>query len=322
MKRPVQKARGAILIMAAIMMAVLIGVAALALDLGRLFVLHTEMQNAVDAAVISAASELDGKSGALDRAKTAANQEMLNHLAHFSKESELLKNLDSEGVGEDLTFTFYSWIGSEYDGEPSACTQNEENKCVTTDFVDASYVRIKLNPELFTEPADPPSPDDERYTIDLIFLPVLSLLGIDTATTASTRAIALAGSHYEVCNYPPMFICDPEVGGDPLEPGEMVKLKEHGPGDQWAEGSFGWLIPTVEDKDHPNEDDGDDGLSGNKLLGYRLGSIYGQDCSPAIIKINHGDKGQFPRWGLNTRFGIYGTKAFNDGDVFPWKSVV
>lgn len=308
MKRPVQNARGAILIMAAIIMVVLIGVAALALDLGRLFVLHTEMQNAVDAAAISAAAELDGEDNAQERAMAAANQEMLNHLSHFGNKAELLENLQNkEGL-----FTFYSWIGSNVDSLVPPCTP-EYGKCEIDDPSDnsVSYVKITLDPDpaLF-------GTDDYRYEIDLYFLPVLSLFGIETATTASTKVEALAGSHYEVCNYPPMFICDPNVGGDPLETGEMVKLKEHGPGDQWAVGSFGWLIPTDEDE-HPNDDPGDDGLSGNKLLGYRLGSIYGQGCTPAIIDTGHGDKGQFPRWGLNTRFGIYGTKAFNNGDVFP-----
>ena len=93
MKRSIQKVRGAILVMAALILILLIGVAAFALDLGRLFVLHTEMQNAVDSAVLSAAAELDGETDspdALVRAKSAANQEMLNHLAHFSKQDQLL----------------------------------------------------------------------------------------------------------------------------------------------------------------------------------------------------------------------------------------
>lgn len=296
MKRPVQNARGAILIMAAIIMVVLIGVAALALDLGRLFVLHTEMQNAVDAAAISAAAELDGETDAFVRAKTAANQEMLNHLSHFSKKNELLENLETE----DLIFTFYSWIGSEYDGEdpPTSCTPNAENKCETIDFANASYVRITLDPDpaLF-------SSDDGRYEIDLYFLPVLSLFTNDpVAATASTRVAALAGSHYEACNYPPMMICDPDEGGDPLSPGDMVDLKEQKDSSKlWGPGFFGWLIPSKENSDDP----GDGGLSGNRLLARRLGSKYGQRCDPPIVEPNPGNKGNWPRWALNTRFGLY-----------------
>ncbi|MCW8830235.1 MAG: Tad domain-containing protein, partial [Gammaproteobacteria bacterium] len=232
MKKPIQQVRGAVLVMAALVMVLLIGVAALALDMGRLYVLHTEMQNAVDAAVLSAAVELDGEAGALDMAKAAANQEMLNHLAHFSKQDALLENLQAE----DSVFTFYSWIGSDMDSStpPSDCAP-VDGKCVTTSDDDASYVQIELDPVLLAT-------DDDRYEIDLYFLPVLSLFGVDTATEASTRVVALAGSHTEVCNYPPMFICDPSEGGDPLVPGQMVALKEQGPGAPWVAGTFGWLI--------------------------------------------------------------------------------
>lgn len=290
MKAPIQKVRGAILVMAALILVILIGIAAFALDIGRLFVLQTEMQNAVDAAVLSATVELDGEAGALDRAKTAANQEMLNHLAHFSRKNELLKNLETE-VG---AFTFYTWIGSNADSAvpPSDCSLIE-GKCQTTSDADATYVQIELDPALLGD-------DDGRYEIDLYFLPILSLFGEKTATAASTRVAALAGSHYSVCNYPPIIICDPSEGGPALNPGEMVKLKEHQANEQWGPGTFGWLIPTKVDKD-PD----DDNLTSNKLLAHRLGSIYGQECAPPIVEVNPGNKGNWPRRGLNTRFGIY-----------------
>ena len=56
MRMQPEKERGAILIMTAIFSVVLIGIAALALDAGRLFVQHSEMQNAADAAALAAAA--------------------------------------------------------------------------------------------------------------------------------------------------------------------------------------------------------------------------------------------------------------------------
>ena len=302
MMKPIQKIRGAILVMAALMLVLLIGVAALALDLGRLFVLHTEMQNAVDAAVLSAAAELDGETGARADAMTAANQDMLNHLAHFSREGELLENLQPDN------FTFYSWIGSKYDPAVSPCGAVLPEKCEATGDDDASYVQIEL------EPADV---SDDHYKIDLYFLPVLSLFGPPTAITASTRVVALAGSHYEVCNYPPMMICDPTGGATgELDTGDLVKLKEYQSGATWAPGTFGWLIPTRVDKDT-----GDDSLVSNKLLARRLGSIYGQECAPAEIEVKTGNIANWPRWGLNTRFGIYDKIPDEDDEdgnaIFP-----
>lgn len=291
MKRPIQKIRGAILVMAALILVLLIGVAALALDLGRLFVLHTEMQNAVDAAVLSAAVELDGEAGALDRAKTAANQDMLDHLSHFSKKNELLEDLELS----DLAFTFYSWIGSNQDSldPPSDCDPDADGKCLTIDDADASYVQIELNPALLDV-------DDFRYEIDLYFLPVLSVLGIDTAKTASTRVVALAGSHYKVCNFPPMIVCYPED----LNPGQMVVLKTHSGGGAWTGGEFGWTIPSTEAVEGDPIDTS--GFNDKKRLAHRLGSIYGQGCSSPIVEPKSGNLGNSSiRQGLNTRFGMY-----------------
>jgi Flp pilus assembly protein TadG len=53
MKRHVERQRGAILVMTVLFLVILLGFAALALDLGRLYVLRTEMQNAADAAGVA-----------------------------------------------------------------------------------------------------------------------------------------------------------------------------------------------------------------------------------------------------------------------------
>ena len=305
MKRPIQKIRGAILVMAALILVLLIGVAALALDLGRLFVLHTEMQNAVDAAALSAAVELDGEEGALGRAEMAANQDMLDHLSHFSKtDNQLLQGLPPSN------FTFYSWIGSNQDPSVSPCGAVLPDRCITTDYADASYVQIEL------KPADA---NDGYYTIDLYFLPVLSLFGIiDIGETASTRVAALAGAHYEVCDYPPMIVCDP---GD-LDPGDMVVLKTH-QGGSWEGGSFGWLAPNPDPVVKPDgEEDPIDVSDFNEkqLLAHRLGSRFGAACSPPIVEIKTGNLGNSAiRQGLNTRFGMYDDffKDYEDFESLP-----
>ena len=58
------------LIVTCIAMTVLLGFAALGVDLGRMYVIQTELQAFTDAAAVSAAMELDGtspESNALDR---------------------------------------------------------------------------------------------------------------------------------------------------------------------------------------------------------------------------------------------------------------
>jgi Flp pilus assembly protein TadG len=63
--------RGAVAIIVALSLAVLLGMIGLALDLGRMFVIKSELQNAVDACALAAARELDGNSDALTRADAA-----------------------------------------------------------------------------------------------------------------------------------------------------------------------------------------------------------------------------------------------------------
>lgn len=69
--KPIQKQRGAVAIMVGLSIAVLIGMIGLALDLGRMFVIKTELQNTADACALAAARELDGNIDALTRADNA-----------------------------------------------------------------------------------------------------------------------------------------------------------------------------------------------------------------------------------------------------------
>lgn len=62
---------GAIAIIVGLSIAVLVGMIGLALDLGRMFVIKSELQNAADACALAAARELDGNTDAITRADAA-----------------------------------------------------------------------------------------------------------------------------------------------------------------------------------------------------------------------------------------------------------
>lgn len=66
-----ERQRGSVAIIVALSIAVLIGMIGLAIDLGRMFVIKTELQNAADACALAAAKELDGIGGAKLRADAA-----------------------------------------------------------------------------------------------------------------------------------------------------------------------------------------------------------------------------------------------------------
>jgi Flp pilus assembly protein TadG len=63
--------RGAVIITVALLMLFLLGFIGIAIDFGRLFVVKTELQTAMDSCALAAAQELDGSSDALIRATNA-----------------------------------------------------------------------------------------------------------------------------------------------------------------------------------------------------------------------------------------------------------
>lgn len=68
---PSNRQRGAIAVATAISAVVLVGFLGVVVDLGRLYVVKTELQNAADACALAASNELDGNANALTRAENA-----------------------------------------------------------------------------------------------------------------------------------------------------------------------------------------------------------------------------------------------------------
>ncbi|ATX81774.1 Putative Flp pilus-assembly TadE/G-like [Mariprofundus ferrinatatus] len=263
-----RKERGAILIMTLVYSVVLIGIAALALDVGRLLLLHSEMSNAADAAALAAAAELDGKDDARARARTAA-RELLSHTGRFAKKQDLLNN----AALPDSAFTFYCAIGSEFDLDSSAaCSDSNEDHPYYDAATDAEahYVKVTL--------ADDGGTDD-YYVIDLLFFPVINLITNDDTILASAHAEATAGRNNLICNYPPLMICDPFEGEGGLKNnltrGQQIRLKAQGPNTSWAPGDFGFLQPTAgPGADNLKEAIADEGIQG---------------CTPRIVTTNPGE---------------------------------
>ena len=72
-----KRQRGFVLIATAISMTLLLGLAALSIDLGRMYVIRAELQSFTDAAALTAARSFDGRTfdgspASLDRARAAA----------------------------------------------------------------------------------------------------------------------------------------------------------------------------------------------------------------------------------------------------------
>src|SRR5919106_5169857 len=66
--------RGSIVIMAAIGMLLLLLMVGLCIDVARIYTVRAELQNAADAAALTAATQLNGGDGGIDLAVARANQ--------------------------------------------------------------------------------------------------------------------------------------------------------------------------------------------------------------------------------------------------------
>lgn len=302
-----QKQRGVILVFLVIVIAVLLGVAAFSLDMGRLFVLKTELQNAADAAALAAAKELNSTPGTILRAKTAAVS-LIREESFFAKVKSALSPDLVEG--EDISFRFFCAIENDLDehgeftGDCGDNTLSDGKVEVLAESTDADvyvhYVEVTLNPRETTTDAS------DRYKIPLYFLPALRAIGINAPTEAATSAHALAGRQYRPCRYPPMMICDPAEDSSlpPLDVGDMIVLKEMtGPNSTWAPGSFGFLVPV-----NCLGPDGKSTCNGNEYkteFENQLANESEIGCSPPYVST---DPGNFiPIEPINSRFGIGST---------------
>ncbi len=291
-----RRERGIYLVIVALVLIGLISLSALALDLGRLLVLKNEMQNAVDAAVIAAARELDGSSDARAHARKAA-REVLVHNSHFARDSALL----SQEALPDSSFTFYCRI-STTDSFANNCSDNSDipggpdKKLATTD-VEATYVQIRMDPFVDANARD-------HFTIDLFFLPVLKIIISDAvADEASLIASALAGPSDVICNFPPLAVCDPfeaDDGTGPLfrdamPPGGhmMIKLKKGA--NQWTKGNYGLLSVRDENGNF---------AGGANAIGEYLADPSFVGCQGAV-QTAPGQKLNKVNDAIETRFGDY-----------------
>lgn len=66
--------KGFVLILTCIVLTILLGLAGLGIDIGRMYVIQSELQAFSDAAVLNAALQLDGTGSGIERARKAASE--------------------------------------------------------------------------------------------------------------------------------------------------------------------------------------------------------------------------------------------------------
>jgi Flp pilus assembly protein TadG len=214
---------GMALIFVSIMLPVLIGFSLLAIDMSRVNNLHNDLQKAADAFALAGAAELDGGADAITRA-TLAITNLIDNQSRFSTagthtlaiDDVTVTFLDTLPPTDDITLTDAGLGG---DGVDYATTVQE----------DARYAEVSVTPTGFSS----------------IF--PASFLGGNNSFNVGAQAVAGFGS--AVCDYTPMFICNPWASLEEMRTAlsgtekPMVLLKKHSGGNQafYGPGNFGFL---------------------------------------------------------------------------------
>ncbi|NNC36214.1 MAG: hypothetical protein EX271_11855 [Acidimicrobiales bacterium] len=265
--------KGAALVYVSLMMALLIGMAGVAIDMSRLSVAHTQAQAAADAAALAAARQLDGSVNSITRA-TAAAETAATALAansqQFSDEADSTPNVQ-------VTLRFLEDLPAS-DDTPIASSD------YTTDPQEAFFAEATT----------------EILTHDNLLLPVLGVV-----MSKNYTAVAIAGQDSSTCKLTQFAICNPgevEDGNQDFDyqdwVGKLIRVKSAGMGSQWAPGNFGYLDPPS-------------GGTGAGDIAEFLAKVEANDqCYSTGLNVRTGQVTS-TRNALNTRFDIYENPHFS-----------
>ena len=168
-RQPHCKQSGVVMILFAVSMVVLIGFMALVIDLGRTYVVRTELQNAADAAALAGAKELKQTATGVANAVDFANAMAAQHTFNFGK------TVNSTNAVLVLTF-------GKCPGDEEACDWKSQADSLT-DPVGRSYLKV----------------DIRSRSLATFFAGVLG------AATTETFGSAVAG--YALVNVTPIGVC-------------------------------------------------------------------------------------------------------------------
>lgn len=195
--------RGALMIVLGVTLAMLIGFAGLAIDLGRFFVVKSELQNAMDACALAAASQLrPDLNTAADLTRAVAYGRVFT-TGGTTGNTAIMNRANFQSATVDVqsaNITFHDSLNGTY---TPASTVN----------VKARYAKCEL---------------------PLSGLPIYFMRVVDATLSSQTvSAMAVATLGEQICNVIPVGICPP-VGG--LQKGHWIPLLDTG-----TQGRFSWV---------------------------------------------------------------------------------
>src|SRR5262249_37350788 len=289
---------GIILPYVTVMLVVIVGVAVLALDGSRYMSLQTQLQNGADALALAGAAELDRTPTAIERANRAIGfrcQVNSSTCQPIEGGHGLVSNWSLFGSGPDRNVRV---AGIRFlrslpvrDSDPILPGN------VTSDPTQVAFVEVTVKP------------------IGLPTILPASFFGGSNLLTAGAQAVA--GFDQVVCDFTPIFICNPfeEPGMSYQQATTALVNASHDPASQrrlirlagtqektgtFGRGDFGYLTPTT-------------GSLPTNFCGPMAGGGIGQAMAasrpPTCLRLNGVDlqpgNDQVAMGGLNTRFDIY-----------------
>ncbi|MER8653436.1 pilus assembly protein TadG-related protein [Mesorhizobium sp. M0847] len=295
--------RGVAMILVAIMLPVLVGFALLAIDMSRANGLHNDLQKGVDALALATAAELDGRPDAIIRANRAASTLLTEQKTKFSTAG------DHTFARSDVTVTYLTGIPASDDTRLDAAGVDANGvNWASTDPAAVSFAEVTVNASGLADGAG-------------AFETIFPASFIGSNDTMDIRPQAVAGFLTGVCDFTPVFICNPYEGdpnhtlqdaaADPNLRRRLIEVRKVGNGAAAGPGNFGFLQPPA-------------GVgNGAKALAETIATSKPKGC--------YGQKGVDTKTGqnagpvqdaFNVRFGIKPTGGgFNTAEFGPAANV-
>ena len=155
---------------------ILLGTMALSIDLGRSFILNTELKDFADAAALAGAAELDGRPGARAAAEATARTGLTGTLLN-------VQAFTTDGGGANIVIDKVVFLQN----LPKDGTDFQNNDTATTDL-DARFIFVSV------------AERNVRAGLSR---------GLGAMSDFSTNARSIAGFTSVICRVPAMFMCNP-----------------------------------------------------------------------------------------------------------------
>ncbi len=217
---------GAAGVYVAMISAVMVGMVGLTIDLGRLWTLNTEAQDAADAAALAAASQLDGTATATTRAYNAAQAS-----TGLVTNAQALSSAGAGNVSIQTVDFLAALPASDTTAIAGANILCSGTGCTAAQSAQVHFVRV---------------------TTQLVPHQNWFLVAVGAPVNSATSAAAVAGNTPVMCQSTPVFICNPQEADPPTGQGSGAGfditmwqgkqlLLTQGGGTTWQPGNYGLL---------------------------------------------------------------------------------